>query len=129
MKWIALALVIVAAGLTAHRAHGASSASFPARSCAGAVSWKVAMHSVGKTITLRGKVTSAHYALWRSRKGSMTFLDFGNRYPIPNRFTVVVWSKDVSALEGATVCARGTVDSYEGLPEMQQVSSIRVVAP
>ena len=123
MRWLALVFAVFAVGLLASSAHGATR---QPSSCPGAVSWKVAMHSVGKTITLSGLVTSAHYATWKNHKGSMTFLDFGNRYPIPRRFTVVVF-RDVSALEGRTVCVRGTVDAYEGVPEMQQVTLLRKV--
>lgn len=95
----------------------ASTSKIPAR-CATAVSWQTASHSVGKTVTMSGQVVGAKYLRWKSGKGSMTFLDFGAAYPNPNRFTVVVWNFDASALRGHTACATGQVKRYKGEAEL-----------
>jgi hypothetical protein len=116
VKRLAVLGVAILAALSATTA-----ANGKATGCAGAVTWQTAMHSVGKTVTLRGRVESAHYT-----SSGVTYLDFGNRHPMPRRFTVVVF-RDVSALEGRTVCVRGTVDAAWGVPEMQQVTLLRKV--
>lgn len=123
MRWIALGLAVASVALVAETAHGAPS---KPRACAGAISWQKAMRTVGKTVTVRGRVESAHYAKRSLADAGVTYLDLGARYPFPRRFTVVVF-RDVSALEGRTVCVRGTVDAYGGVPQMQDVRVLRKV--
>lgn len=123
-RFVLLVLVVVA--LSGLAASASQARSFDG-SCAGAVSWQQAARSIGKTVTLRGHVDGAHYAVWKSGKGSMTFLDFGGRYP-HSRFTAVVWNANVEPLNGHTVCARGKVTLYHGKPEMSVASANDVVA-
>lgn len=85
--------------------------------CAGGVSWQVAAHSIGKTVRLDGAVLGAKYVQWKSGKGSMTFLDFGGKYPNA-KFTAIIWNKDATSLIGHRVCLRGKVTLYHGQPEM-----------
>lgn len=85
--------------------------------CAGGVSWLQASHSIGKTVRLDGAVLGAKYVQWKSGKGSMTFLDFGGRYPNA-KFTAIIWNRDASNLAGKRVCLTGKVTLYHGKPEM-----------
>jgi len=79
-------------------------------------------------LTVCGHVVSTNYAA--SSSGQPTFFDFGNKYPDPNRFTVVIWGEDRWKFEnlypnpetyflGKNVCARGVIRNYEGVPEIE----------
>ena len=92
-------------------------------SCAGAISWREARSAVGHTATVRGRVAGTHFAA--SSNGQPTFLNLGVDYPDARRFTVVIFGADRDAFgqpevryRGRTICARGTVRSYRGGPEM-----------
>ena len=60
--------------------------------CSGAVSWRRARSLVGQRATIRGRVVDGYFA--RSSSGEPTFLNMGNAYPNPNRFTVVIWREN-----------------------------------
>jgi uncharacterized protein YceK len=96
----------------------AANAAVTASPCANALTWQQASKKTGSTVSVTGRVTSAHFALWKSGKGSMTFLDMGAKYPSTNRFSIVIWNRNVEKLAGKLVCARGEVGVYKGVPEM-----------
>lgn len=72
-----------------------------------------------------------------SNGSSAVFLNLGVDFPSSDRFTVVVWGADsddamVSRLGdtlGTTVCASGTVDRYEGVPQIELDSIDDVAVP
>ena len=91
--------------------------------CSGAVSWQRAGTVVGKIATIQGRVAGTYYAA--STSGSPTFLNLGVDYPNPNRFTVLIWNENRAAFgqpevrfRGRTICVRGRVHSYRGVPEI-----------
>jgi len=91
--------------------------------CAGAVSWQRAGTVVGRVATISGPVVSTKYASWSN--GSPTFLNLGVPYPNPRRLQVVIWGENRAAFgrpeiryRGHTICVRGTVKLYRGVPEI-----------
>ncbi len=58
--------------------------------------------------------------------GQPTFLNVGKDYPDPGRFTVLIWGEDRAnfstppedAYAGVTICVTGSVQTYEGVPEV-----------
>jgi DNA/RNA endonuclease YhcR with UshA esterase domain len=73
----------------------------------------------GQSVTVEGPVSEVHSA----RSGKETFIDLGGTYP--NRtFTAVIFAPslaavgDVSGLTGKTVDITGTVQMYQGRPEV-----------
>ena len=104
-------------------------------SCQGAISWTAARSAVGRVATVKGPVVDTAYA--RSSSGSPTFLNLGRPYPSSLRFTVVIWSENRARFgtpetryRGRTICVRGQVSTYRGLPQIEAVSpsQIAVVA-
>jgi hypothetical protein len=102
-------------------------------SCAGAASWKRAGAFVGRVATLKGPVKSTKYAAYSS--GSPTFLDIGRPYPREG-LAIVIWSDNRSAFgrpevkyRGRTICVRGAVHRYQGVPEIvaRSKSQIRII--
>jgi hypothetical protein len=92
--------------------------------CSGAVSWQRARALVGQRATIRGRVVDSHFA--RSSSGQPTFLNMGNAYPNPSRFTVVIWRENRGSFGGSpetrfrgrTLCVTGLVQMYGGVPEI-----------
>lgn len=93
--------------------------------CAGATSWKNAAAKEGQTALIEGPVRSAVYTT--GTNGKPTFLNVGLDYPNSNRFTVVIWGDDRSSFsrapeamyDGETICVRGRVQEYNGIPQIQ----------
>ena len=105
-----------------------------AASCPGAIGWRRAAGAVGRTATIVGRVAGTRYAA--SSNGSPTFLNLGVDYPNPRRFTVVIWIENRSAFgrpesryRGRTICVRGPVYRYAGLPQIaaRVASQIKVI--
>jgi hypothetical protein len=92
--------------------------------CSGAVSWQRARSLVGQRATVRGRVVDSYFA--RSSSGQPTFLNMGNAYPNPSRFTVVIWRENRGSFGGSpetrfrgrTLCVTGLVQMYGGAPEI-----------
>ena len=91
-------------------------------SCAGAASWKRAGAFIGRVATLKGPVKSTKYAAYSS--GSPTFLDVGRPYPREG-LAIVIWARNRAAFgrpevkyRGHTICVRGAVHRYNGVPEI-----------
>jgi hypothetical protein len=92
--------------------------------CSGAVSWQRARSLVGQRATVRGRVVDSYFA--RSSSGQPTFLNMGNAYPNPSRFTVLIWRENRGSFGGSpetrfrgrTLCVTGLVQMYGGAPEI-----------
>jgi DNA/RNA endonuclease YhcR with UshA esterase domain len=73
---------------------------------------------VGKPVTVEAAITDVHTA----RSGA-TFIDMGGEFP-DNEFVAVIFADDAakfpnaSSLEGKTVTITGTVQMYQGKPEI-----------
>ena len=91
----------------------------------GVISWKQASQHLGERVTVEGPVKGTHYA--ESTDGQPTFINVGRDYPSKERFTVVVWQGDRGAFDtppeskyrGKTIRVTGTVDQYEGMPQIE----------
>ena len=92
--------------------------------CADAVSWQRAASLVGQRAVIKGRIVSTYFA--RSSAGQPTFLDMGNGYPNPNRFTVLIWRENrrtfggspETRYRGRSLCVIGLINSYRGVPEI-----------
>lgn len=92
--------------------------------CAGSISWSGAINHVGDTASVQGSVISTHYA--STSNGQPTFLNVGRDYPDHGRFTVVIWGEDRAsfsippeeAYASKTICVTGTIQRYQGVPEI-----------
>jgi hypothetical protein len=129
----ALATMVAAVGAAAGDARQDTSAAEArsAASCAGAVSWRNAATVLGRQATIRGPVAGAVFAA--SSNGSPTFLNLGVDYPNRRRFTVVIWVENRARFgaperryRGHTICVRGLVRSYQGLPQIHASSPSQI---
>jgi DNA/RNA endonuclease YhcR with UshA esterase domain len=74
---------------------------------------------VGQPVTVEAAITDVHVAA----KSGATFIDMGGEFP-DNNFVAVIFPDDVAkfpnaaALEGKTVTITGTVQMYQGKPEI-----------
>jgi DNA/RNA endonuclease YhcR with UshA esterase domain len=86
---------------------------------AAVISATAASSHVGQSVTVEGLVSEVHTA----RSGKETFIDIGGAYP-NQTFTAVIFERsaavvgDVSGLTGKTVDITGTIQMYEGKPEV-----------
>jgi hypothetical protein len=76
-------------------------------------------------------VAGTRYASWSN--GSPTFLNLGVDYPSPRRFTVVIWGRNRARFgaperryRGRTICVRGFVSTYRGLPQIEATSPSQI---
>jgi len=73
---------------------------------------------VGQPVTVEAAITDAHTA-----GSGVTFIDMGDEFP-DNNFVAVIFADDAtkfpnaSSLEGKTVTITGTVQMYQGKPEI-----------
>ena len=92
---------------------------------AGFITWDEAKYHIGERVTVCGPVVDAYYAA--NSNGKPTFLNIGNRYTDPNRFTVVIWGENRGKFPQApeayyldkTICVTGLLTEYEGIPEIE----------
>jgi hypothetical protein len=77
---------------------------------------------VGENVTVCGLVASAKYAA--QSRGGPTFLDFGKPYPNAT-FTALILGGDRAkfgtpekALQGRQVCVTGSIQLYQGRPQI-----------
>ncbi len=131
------ALLLAVAAIPAISGSSAAQPSSTASSsvtCSGAIGWQKARTAIGRVATIRGPVVGTRFA--SASNGSPTFLNVGLNYPNPRRFTVVIWIENRSAFgrpevryRRKTICVRGLVRSYRGVPEVfaRSPSQIRVV--
>ena len=138
MKRFSLATVAAAVVLTgAAAAPGGAAPALRARStvsCTGAIDWSRARQAIGRVVTIKGRVAGTFFA--SSSNGSPTFLNLGVDYPNGRRTSVVIWIENRSRFgapertyRGRTICVRGLVSTYAGVPEIEAKSpaQIRIV--
>jgi len=93
-----------------------------------AISWDEAKNHIGERTTVYGPVVDTHYASGSS--GEPTFLNMGNPYPDPNRFTVVIWGENRGKFpqppedyyDGKTIYVSGLIVPYDGAAEIEVTS-------
>jgi hypothetical protein len=130
----ALVVVLIAAvfggGGGAARAESTSPTTRLA-SCVGAVGWQNARRMVGRYATIRGYIAGTKYAAYSN--GSPTFLNMGVDYPSSRRVTVVIWQENRSKFGrpevrylGKTICIRGYVGTYAGVPDIEASSPSQI---
>ncbi len=89
------------------------------------IDWRQAAKYQGQEVTICGPVVGTHYA--SGSNGRPTFLNIGEDYPSPNRFTVLIWGynrdnfsqKPEEIYAGLTICVHGRVEIYEGVAEIE----------
>jgi hypothetical protein len=89
------------------------------------VEWTEAGRYVGEERQVCGPVAGTHFA--EDSRGQPTFLNVGEDYPSPKRFVVLIWgderhnfpSAPEEYYEGKIICARGKIQEYEGVFEME----------
>jgi len=89
------------------------------------VEWAEAGRYVGEEREVCGPVVGTHFA--EDSRGQPTFLNLGEDYPSPKRFVVLIWGDDrhnfptppEDYYEGNTICARGEIQEYEGVFEIE----------
>lgn len=102
-------------------------------SCSNATSAEDAFKVVGQQATIEGDIVSTFFA--SSSSGQPTFLDFHD--PYQGYFRVVIWGENRPRFNPAPeslylkhhVCVAGTVQSYNGAPEIavDSPSSIQII--
>jgi len=103
----------------------------------GSVPWYEAQDHIGERITICGSVVDATWA--SGSNGKPTFLNLGEPYPDPDRFTVVIWiqyrtnfpQSPENYYLGTTICVTGLVTEYAGIPEIEarSPSDIEICEP
>ena len=88
--------------------------------------WYFSCNHIGETHTVVGPVVRVYQAL--DEAGQPIFIDVGNEYPAPKRFTVVIWAQDLDygfreMVEdvddgNAWLSITGRISSYDGVPQM-----------
>ncbi|MEA1872262.1 MAG: hypothetical protein U9M91_02580 [Chloroflexota bacterium] len=100
-----------------------------------AISWDEAKNHIGERTIVYGPVVDTNYASGSS--GKPTFLNMGNPYPDPDRFTVVIWGENRGKFsqppedyyDGKTIYVSGLIDSYEGVPQIEVTSPAQICEP
>ncbi len=90
-----------------------------------AITWNEAKYHIGERTTVYGPVVDTHWA--SGSKGKPTFLNIGEPYPDPNRFTVVIWidyranfpQSPEDYYLGKTIYVTGLIIEYNGIPEIE----------
>jgi hypothetical protein len=131
MKLAAAAAIGIAMMVGTGTPAGKTASVVTSASCTGAVSWDQASRYVGRTATIRGRVAGTKYASYSN--GAPTFLNVGVDYPSSRRFTVVIWGRNrgnfrtpESTYRGRTICVRGLVRAYQGLPQIHATSPTQI---
>lgn len=94
-------------------------------SCQSAISWDEAHQYQGKTIAVTGPVVEI--ASRMSVEGNPTFLNVGRAFPSRQRLSLVIWGRNRHefesafgwGLEGKDICAKGKIEMYRGVPQME----------
>lgn len=94
--------------------------------------WDEASDHPGEYKTVCGAVFGTLYAV--NEQGQPTFLNIGNDYPNPRRFTVVIWGRDRNNFPSppetlynrANICVSGIISLYEGVPEIEVSTPLQI---
>jgi len=89
------------------------------------INWNEADGYIGEFVTVCGPVVGAYFAT--STNGQPTFLNIGKEYPDPERFTALIWGRDLENFPfnpdeyyfGKTICVQGFVEEYQGTLEIE----------
>jgi hypothetical protein len=89
------------------------------------INWADAFDYVGELVILCGPVVDSYFAA--SSNGQPTFLNIGREYPDPDRFTALIWGRNLESFPfnpdvyylGKTVCIKGVIEEYEGILEIE----------
>lgn len=119
MLAVAVVAIALTAGVFALRSRGTE----PAPPwCRDAVSWEQASTVLGEDAVIRGPVAGVNYR--PDVSGAPTFINIGDTDP-PG-FVALLWGSDRDrfaqqpdeSLTGTTVCVRGRVTEYDGIPQI-----------
>lgn len=99
------------------------------------ISWDQAGHHIGEEWMVCGPVMDTHYAT--SSNGLPTFLNIGETFPHPDRFTIVIWGDDRDKFPGKPediyidleICATGMIEEYNDMPEMIVTEPDQITIP
>lgn len=88
------------------------------------ISWKDARKYVDKVATVEGEVKGAHFA--EKQRRQPTFINVGDTFPAPERFTVVIWGDDRANFPeppeklyaGKTIRVTGTISIFQEVPQI-----------
>lgn len=105
---------------------------FPQAAKQNTLSWADAKYHMGEYAAVCGAVTTVTWAT--TSKGQPTFINIGNAYPNPNRFTALIWGENRKACEskinalynGKNVCITGVIKQYNNLPEIEVTSPAQI---
>jgi hypothetical protein len=97
-----------------------------------AINWDEAKNHIGERTTVYGTVVDTRWASGSS--GKPTFLNMGNPYPDPDRFTVVIWGDNRGKFsqppedyyDGKTIYVTGLIEEYNGVPEIEVTSPSQI---
>ena len=84
-------------------------------STGGSLSWEGAPDHVGDRMQVCGPLRGV------AEDGGDTFLNVGEPYPNPRRFSIVVWdtTNEVHPQLGSEVCVTGEISEYRGVAQVQ----------
>jgi len=97
------------------------------------INWNEADGYIGEFVTVCGPVLSAYFAT--STNGQPTFLNIGKEYPDPERFTALIWGRDLEYFPfnpdeyyfGKTICIQGLVEEYKGTLEIEVTDPEQII--
>jgi DNA/RNA endonuclease YhcR with UshA esterase domain len=97
------------------------------------INWNEADGYIGEFVTVCGPVVSAYFAT--STNGQPTFLNIGKEYPDPERFTALIWGRDLEYFPfnpdeyyfGKTICIQGLVEEYKGTLEIEVTDPEQII--
>jgi hypothetical protein len=97
------------------------------------INWNEADGYIDEFITVCGPVVSAYFAT--STNGQPTFLNIGKEYPDPERFTALIWGRDLEYFPfnpdeyyfGKIICVQGLVEEYKGTLEIEVTDPEQII--
>ena len=97
------------------------------------INWNEADGYIDEFVTVCGPVVSAYFAT--STNGQPTFLNIGKEYPDPERFTALIWGRDLEYFPfnpdeyyfGKTICVQGLVEEYKGTLEIEVTDPEQII--
>ena len=97
------------------------------------INWNEADGYIGEFVTVCGPVVSAYFAT--STNGQPTFLNIGKEYPDPERFTALIWGRNLENFPfnpdeyyfGRTICIQGFVEEYKGTLEIEVTDPVQII--
>ncbi|MFC2043230.1 hypothetical protein ACFLUA_03670 [Chloroflexota bacterium] len=89
------------------------------------INWNEADGYIEEFVSVCGPVVSAYFATYTN--GQPTFLNIGKEYPDPERFTALIWGRDLENFPfnpdeyyfDKTICIQGFVEEYKGTLEIE----------